>query len=153
MKTIEQWFEEYEASHKNHTNKAIHFVCVPSIFVSILGFLYCLKLPFEVMGIQLNVATLASILVVLYYFRLSPSIAVGVLLICVVGIVIWRLVESAGLYVWLIALIVFVIAWVGQFIGHGIEKQRPSFLKDLQFLLIGPAWILSFVYKKLGIRI
>jgi len=52
---------------------------------------------------------------------------------------------------WLVCLIVFVLAWVGQFYGHKVEGKKPSFLKDLQFLLIGPAWLLGFIYRKLGI--
>ena len=51
-----------------------------------------------------------------------------------------------------IYLLIFIIAWVGQFIGHKIEGQKPSFFEDIQFLLIGPAWIISFIYKKMGIK-
>jgi uncharacterized membrane protein YGL010W len=54
---------------------------------------------------------------------------------------------------WAVSLGIFVTAWVFQFWGHSVEGKKPSFLKDLQFLLIGPAWIMSFVYKKLGISI
>jgi uncharacterized membrane protein YGL010W len=52
---------------------------------------------------------------------------------------------------WLISILIFAVAWIGQFIGHNIEGKKPSFLKDLQFLLIGPMWLLSFIYKKLNI--
>ena len=54
---------------------------------------------------------------------------------------------------WIFSVIIFVIAWTGQFIGHKIEGKKPSFIKDIQFLLIGPAWLLSFIYKKIGIQI
>ncbi len=54
--------------------------------------------------------------------------------------------------VWRSALVVFVVAWIGQFIGHKIEGKKPSFLQDLQFLLIGPVWLLGFIYRNLGIR-
>jgi uncharacterized membrane protein YGL010W len=47
----------------------------------------------------------------------------------------------------------FAAAWVGQFKGHQIEGKKPSFLKDLQFLLVGPAWLLHFVYRKAGLPI
>ena len=53
---------------------------------------------------------------------------------------------------WIFSVIIFVIAWIGQFIGHKIEGKKPSFIEDLQFLLIGPAWLLSFIYKKIGIK-
>ena len=52
---------------------------------------------------------------------------------------------------WLVSLIIFVVAWIGQFYGHKVEGKKPSFLKDIQFLLIGPAWLMHFVYKKIGI--
>ena len=52
-----------------------------------------------------------------------------------------------------IFLSIFIIAWIGQFIGHKIEGKKPAFFKDLQFLLIGPLWLLSFIYKKLNIKI
>ena len=47
---------------------------------------------------------------------------------------------------------IFVLAWIGQFIGHKIEGEKPSFFEDLQFLLIGPDWLLGAIYQKLGIR-
>ena len=43
---------------------------------------------------------------------------------------------------------IFFLAWMGQFIGHNIEGKKPSFLKDLQFLLIGPAWVFEKLSKK-----
>jgi uncharacterized membrane protein YGL010W len=46
----------------------------------------------------------------------------------------------------------FIIAWIGQFIGHAIEGKRPSFFKDIQFLLIGPLWLLAQLYRRLGVR-
>ena len=49
-------------------------------------------------------------------------------------------------------LIVFAAAWIGQFIGHKIEGEKPSFFDDLKFLLIGPAWLLSFILKNLGLK-
>jgi uncharacterized membrane protein YGL010W len=53
---------------------------------------------------------------------------------------------------WQVCLALFIVAWIFQFIGHKIEGKKPSFFKDLQFLLIGPAWLLSFIYQKVGIR-
>jgi uncharacterized membrane protein YGL010W len=52
---------------------------------------------------------------------------------------------------WVICIVIFIVAWIGQFYGHKIEGKKPSFLKDVQFLLIGPAWLMHFVYKRLGI--
>ena len=53
---------------------------------------------------------------------------------------------------WIVFVAVFTLSWIGQFYGHKIEGKKPSFLKDLQFLLIGPIWLLHFILKKCGIR-
>ncbi len=52
-----------------------------------------------------------------------------------------------GAHVLATAAVVFVLAWIGQFVGHRIEGRKPSFLEDVKFLLVGPAWLLSFVYR------
>jgi uncharacterized membrane protein YGL010W len=57
-----------------------------------------------------------------------------------------------GVPLWNICIFLFVVAWIGQFIGHAIEGKRPSFFKDVQFLLIGPLWLLADAYRRLGIR-
>jgi uncharacterized membrane protein YGL010W len=59
---------------------------------------------------------------------------------------------SFGRQSWMVYFSVFIITWIFQFIGHTIEGQKPSFLKDLQFLLIGPIWLLGFILKKIGIK-
>ena len=51
-----------------------------------------------------------------------------------------------------VAVAVFVLAWIGQFIGHAIEGRKPSFFEDVKFLLVGPAWLLHLAYRRAGIR-
>jgi uncharacterized membrane protein YGL010W len=53
---------------------------------------------------------------------------------------------------WLTSLAIFVVAWIGQFIGHHIEGKRPSFFKDVQFLMIGPLWLMAAAYRRAGLR-
>ena len=152
MRTIHDWLNEYGESHKNETNKLIHWICVPAIVFSILGLLYSIKLPFYVGVYQLNVGVIIRVVVLLYYFSLSASLSVGMFLYLAVCMVIAYLVERSGIIpLWLFSIIVFVAAWIGQFYGHKIEGKKPSFLKDIQFLMIGPAWLMSFIYKRLGI--
>jgi len=63
-----------------------------------------------------------------------------------------KIMETAETPLWAISLTLFVLAWIGQFIGHKIEGKKPSFFKDIQFLLVGPAWLMGFIYKRLGIN-
>lgn len=137
MKTLTTWLEEYGESHQNMTNKRIHWLCVPTIFFTILGLLWAIHA-------WVALATMALILV--FYFRLSPALFVGMTAfvgLCMLLIV--ALPKSVGLY-----LSIFVVAWIFQFIGHKVEGKKPSFFKDVQFLLIGPAWCMDFLYRKVA---
>jgi uncharacterized membrane protein YGL010W len=154
MKSIQQWLAEYGESHKNETNKTIHWICVPTIFFSVVGLLYGVKLPWAVNGTQVNLAMVIMLLVVIYYFSLSKTLWIGMLLFSMLCLWLCHLIEQSGLIqLWLFCLITFTLAWIGQFYGHKIEGKKPSFLKDIQFLMIGPAWLMSFIYKKLGIAL
>lgn len=149
-KTVDQWLAEYGESHQNPANKLIHWICVPVIFWCVLALLWPLKLG---PGPWLNGAVLSILISTLFYARLSWTLAVGMIAISVLSVGLILAYEAAEFSwpLWAFASAVFVLAWIGQFIGHKIEGKKPSFFKDLQFLLIGPAWLLSFVYRKLGI--
>jgi uncharacterized membrane protein YGL010W len=153
MKTINQWLDEYGESHQDETNKTIHWVCVPTIFFTLVGLFYCIKLPVPITpGLQLNMAIILIVLVTAYYFSLSKTIWIGMLVFGILCLLICYIIENfVPAPLWLISLILFAVAWVGQFYGHKVEGKKPSFLKDIQFLMIGPMWLMSFVYKKMGI--
>ncbi|CAN5180485.1 DUF962 domain-containing protein [soil metagenome] len=154
MRTVNDWLNEYGESHKNETNKLIHWLCVPAIFFSIIGLLYSVKLPWEIKaGFQLNMAIIVALLAILYYFRLSPPLAVGLVLFIGLCFFLCRIIEiNSPVSLWVVSVAIFILAWAGQFYGHKIEGKKPSFLKDIQFLLIGPMWLMSFIYRKLGFR-
>jgi uncharacterized membrane protein YGL010W len=152
-KTADQWFAEYGESHQNHTNELIHWICVPLIFLSVLGLVFSIPLPAAIAGPApwFNWSQPAMALAMLCYLRLSPSLSAGMLLFMSLCYMFLACQESFCPFpIWKSSLIVFVLAWIGQFIGHRIEGKKPSFFKDLLFLLIGPAWLMSKVYRKLG---
>lgn len=157
MKPIQSWLDEYGVSHQNKVNKAFHWICVPLIFFSLLALLASIPVPSlkalfpEAAQAYIHIGTLVILGGLIFYLRLSIPMALGILLfslLCLQGIV-W--IENSGMQLWLVSLIIFAAAWVGQFIGHRIEGKKPSFLEDVQFLMIGPAWLLGFIYKRLGI--
>jgi uncharacterized membrane protein YGL010W len=154
MRRIDALLEQYGESHLNLTNKFIHWICVPAIMFSLLTLLFSIPFIIE-RSFLANWAMVFLVLAWIYYARLSTIMLVGFMIIgslMVLGIVnLYSVADyNAGkLALW--ALIIFIVAWIGQFIGHKIEGKKPSFLQDMQFLLIGPAWLLSFVFRKLGI--
>lgn len=154
MKTIEQWLNEYDRSHQNRINKILHWICVPLIMLSLLGLLWSISIPLGIddLSFSLNWAIVLMLFALIYYFLISPALTLGMLLVSTGMLLVLEVLSGLQTPLWLIALAVFVIAWTGQFIGHKFEGKSPSFFKDLQFLLIGPLWLLSFIYRKLGIR-
>jgi uncharacterized membrane protein YGL010W len=150
MKTVDQWFEAYGESHRNPVNKLIHWVCIPLIVMSLLGLLWGVRVPGTVAW--LNAAVLVTVGGMAWYTSLSKRLALGMALVVggmLAGVVVMSMLPIP---LWITSLTVFVLAWVGQFIGHKIEGKKPSFFEDLQFLLVGPLWLLGFVYRRAGIR-
>lgn len=149
---IEALLEEYGESHQNETNKAVHWICVPVIVWTVMALVYVIPQPGFMAALPwLNWLSLVILGALIYYLVLSPSLAVGVGIYAAICYWLIQVVEGAGLSVLMTAIVLFVVAWIGQFWGHKIEGKKPSFFKDIQFLLIGPAWLLSFLYKRLGV--
>ena len=151
-----QWYlDKYGESHQNATNKLIHWVCVPAIMFSLFGMLYAIPFPVE-KALFANWAAVFMGLALIYYIRLSIPMFLGFIIIG--GLMLWGnslifdAVGRSGGTMALVSLGIFAAAWVGQFIGHNIEGKKPSFLEDVQMLLIGPAWLLHFIYRKVGIQ-
>ena len=138
MRTIDTLLAQYGESHRNHVNEWVHIVCVPLIVFSLLGLLW---------SMHPSVALLGSILALYYYYKLSHPFAAGMLamLAAMLGV----LLLMPALTILPVSLALFVLAWIGQFIGHQIEGKKPSFLDDLRFLLVGPLFVLGFLYRRL----
>lgn len=135
MKTVDEWFSEYNESHQNSTNKFIHWICVPTILFSIIGILA----HFSVL-----LTTLLLVLSMVFYARMDIALAIAMaVLISIMAWLILILPFGKGFYIAL-----FVVAWIGQFYGHKVEGKKPSFFKDVQFLLVGPAWCMDAYLTK-----
>tara|TARA_B110000444_G_scaffold261387_1_gene313107 strand:+ start:4587 stop:5054 length:468 start_codon:yes stop_codon:yes gene_type:complete len=154
MTDIQDWLDKYGESHQNKSNKHIHWICVPVIFFSLLALLSQIHITLLETIIPYEFSNLASLFVIfgmILYLKLSFPMFVGVgffTFLC--GIAISFLNNTD--YTLEISIVLFVLAWIGQFIGHQIEGVKPSFFEDLKFLLIGPAWLIAFLYNKLGIK-
>ncbi len=153
MKTAKEYFDEYALSHQNETNQTIHYICVPLIFFSVIGLLMSIPNTFleNTFGLYNplleNWAAVTSVLISIFYLRLGFwyfTEMLFVILLCIVGNF-WISNSFNLLY---ISITVFVLAWIGQFYGHKVEGAKPSFLKDLEFLLIGPLWVIQKLGKK-----
>jgi uncharacterized membrane protein YGL010W len=137
QRKVDQLLGRYAESHQHPQNEVIHFVCVPVIMWTVLALFWSLH---PVLAVVMTAIGL------LYYFSLSFGFAIGMSLMAAAMLVIlWYLPQQIILQV---ALIAFIVAWIFQFIGHKIEGKKPSFFDDLRFLLIGPLFVISFLYRR-----
>jgi len=140
MRTIDQLFARYSEFHRNPTNKAIHWVCVPLIVWSVLGMLWAASPIAALLAIAASMA---------FYAWLSTRLALGMLVVVSVMAGALALIGSKAL---VISVVVFAAAWIGQFVGHAVEGRRPAFVDDVRQFLVGPAWLLADLYRRVGIR-
>jgi uncharacterized membrane protein YGL010W len=148
MRTLQDWFNEYSVSHQNKTNKAIHYICVPAIFFSIVGLL--MSIPNEMLNFLPSFlaswAFITLCLISIFYFRLSAKMGIQIVLFSLACLLLnYYIGQQVSL--WKFSLLIFGLAWIGQFYGHKVEGKKPSFFKDLQFLLIGPAWVIHSIFN------
>jgi uncharacterized membrane protein YGL010W len=137
---VDQLLAHYGESHRNPRNELIHFVAIPLIMLSLLGLLYALH-PW------VAYAFVAASMV--YYARLSAVFLLAMAVLSGVGLL---LVHAMGDRVLAISAAIFVAAWIAQFVGHKIEGKKPSFFEDLQYLWVGPLFVLSHLFSRLGWR-
>ncbi|MBA5688234.1 Mpo1 family 2-hydroxy fatty acid dioxygenase [Rugamonas apoptosis] len=137
-RTIDTLLAQYSESHVNQLNEWIHIVCVPVIVFTLLGLLWAIH-PLLALAV---VATALR-----YYAGLSKPFAVGMLLMAASMLGLLSALPPRAVLP--LSLAMFVLAWIGQFIGHQIEGRKPSFFDDVRFLLIGPLFVLGFLYRRL----
>jgi len=151
MKKIEEVLAQYKSVHFNKTNIVTHFIGIPLIIwaVTLLLSLNVFHIEIFSMSVLLTPAYVFFTCALIYYFMLHIKLAIGMTLYVAINLYLVSFVTSqpSALY---IAIIVFVIGWVFQFIGHYYEKAKPAFVDDLGQFLIGPLFLLAEVYFLLG---
>lgn len=153
MRTLDDWFAGYSQDHRNPHNQVIHWICVPAILWAVMAALWIIPVPASIgrPGFWCGMAMIGAFA---FYWRRSKPIGLAMLVVFVAfGLFTEWLLRGIGpeRLLWTAAG-VFVIAWIGQFIGHVIEGARPSFLTDLAYLLIGPAWLADKLMRRLQIH-
>lgn len=155
MREIDRLMDHYSDSHQNKANILIHAIAVPSIYLVTIGLIWSIP-TFSLMA-DMNV-TWAHVLIIptlMYYFKLSGPIGAAMTILSLVVFMFLGWLETSlvgtGYSVWQFCLLLFVIMWILQFVGHKIEGKKPSFFEDLRYLLVGPAWWWKHWLKRLNI--
>jgi uncharacterized membrane protein YGL010W len=139
---VDALLHHYGLSHTHPTNELIHFVAIPAIMLSLTGLVFALHPALALLFVGASMV---------YYARLSWPFTLCMLLGSSVMLAVVDALDTRGLLV-PVCLAVFVVAWIFQFIGHRIEGKKPSFFEDIQYLWVGPLFVLSKLFLRLGMR-
>ncbi|MBO9515252.1 MAG: DUF962 domain-containing protein [Variovorax sp.] len=138
---VDRLLAHYGESHRHPTNEAIHMVAIPAIMLSIVGLLFALHPAVAYIFVAASLV---------YYATLhSPAFLITML---IGSAVLMAAVHALGSLVFPVSAAIFVVAWVFQFVGHRIEGRKPSFFEDIQYLWVGPLFVLSRIFLRFGIR-
>ena len=148
MMKLADYINEYSESHQNKTNILIHKICVPLIMFSLLGILKALPVPVS-WPLWLDWSLVFVVLALVYYSLFKNIRVIAAVLVMVIPMLL--ILEWLRPRFFLLSVGIFIVAWIGQFIGHKIEGKKPSFFKDLFFLLIGPVWTMHTLLGLTGI--
>ena len=137
---VDRLLAHYGQSHQNPKNELIHLIAIPLIMLSLVGMLFALH-PYA--------AYLFIAASMVYYARLSVVFLLAMMLWSAITL---ALVYAMGTAVFPLSLAIFIGAWIMQFVGHKLEGKKPSFFEDLQYLWVGPLFVLAKLFTKLGLR-
>ncbi|WP_445144735.1 Mpo1 family 2-hydroxy fatty acid dioxygenase [Dyella sp. Tek66A03] len=146
------WLDSYSADHQNPTNRLLHWICVPLILWCAIALMWTIPVPSSI-GRPGFWAVCALVLAFTWYWkqsrRLGTALLIALAAFALLTELAYRELGPSSLRV--LAFAVFVVAWIGQFVGHLIEGRRPSFLTDLAYLLVGPAWLMDKLLRRFGL--
>jgi len=142
LRKVDALLEHYGLSHTNHINEIIHFVAIPAIMLSMVGMMFAAHPAIAVLFFAASMV---------YYARLSWRFTLCMMLVSSVILAAVDALDARGVLL-PVSAAVFVVAWIFQFIGHHLEGKKPSFFEDLQYLLVGPLFVLSKLFLRLGVR-
>ena len=151
MKSVEEQLSRYKSVHFNKKNIQTHFIGIPLIIWAITLLMSLSSFDIHLLGltIKITAAKVFFTFSILYYFKLHWRLAIGMLLYIIPNIYIAEKMANMD-NAYALAIIIFVIGWVIQFIGHYFEKAKPAFVDDLCQFLIGPFFLMAEVFFAIG---
>ncbi len=147
------WLTNFGAHRQDVTSPALYWVSMIALLLGFVGLLWSIPVPraFDEISPFLNWGTAFLIATLVYYFIISVSLALGMVpfILGIAAIETWLVTLPTP--VGYVASILVGISISGLCFGHYMNKGVRAVLRDVQLLMIAPIWLLSNLYKKLGI--
>ncbi len=147
------WLQHYEDTHQDLTYPMVYWAAVPMVVLGTVGILWNLPIPDQFFEISplLNWGTAFLMATAVYYFIISVSLAIGMLpfLLGIAGVQNWL--TNSDYSPLRVSIGLLVAGIIGLWMGHRNQGSLRPVLRDLQLMMIGPAWLLSVLYRRIGI--
>ena len=155
MSEAQKWLDRYERSHSDLAYPLVYWAAVPLVVLGTTGLLWLLPIPQEFFDISplLNWGSAFLMAATVYYFIISVSLAIGMLPF-VIGVASFQLWLGNSQFSPLrVTASLLVAGIIGLWLGHLGRGGIRAVIRDLQLMMIGPAWLLSVLYRRAGIPI
>jgi len=153
MTDTDGWLNRFEETHRDLASPALYWAAVLMVILGTVGLMWALPVPNEFAEISplLSWGTVFLMAAAVYYFIISVSLAIGMLpfVIGIGGFQIWL--ETSAYSLFRVSLGLLGAGIIGLWLGHRNENGPRAIVQDLQFMMIGPAWLLSLLYRRMGI--
>lgn len=154
-KSADAWLADFDESHQHPTNRLIHWICAPLMLSGALGLSWAIPVSeaWREAVPWFTWTLVAIILLSLFYAWLSPALSAGMMFVMAIAYSVIVLLELFAPWpLWQISVAAVVVAGIGELVGHRIEGRKPALCTNPIFLLIGPAWPVGLVFKRIGQR-
>ncbi len=153
MADTDIWLTEFGKRQSNVSNPGIYWASLLILLIGTVGLLWSLPVPDEFTNISplLNWGSAFLMAAVVYYFIISMSLGLGMVpFILGVGVLqVWLAGQATPLGC--AACILTGVGVAGLSFGHYAEGGMRAVLRDIQLIMIAPVWLLSTIYRRLGI--
>ncbi|MEX0824050.1 MAG: hypothetical protein WD001_00370 [Woeseia sp.] len=143
----------YGEEHQDMPNAPVYWIAVPLLVLGTVGLLWSLPVPAALTNITplLNWGTVFLMAAMVYYFIISVPLAIGMLpfVFGILAIIGWL--DVNGDVLPLAAAGLTVAAVCGLYAGHFAGRGLRGVGLDIQLMMIAPVWMLSILYRRLGI--
>ena len=152
--TADDWADRYGELKVSGPGAASAWLGIPLVVSALIGMLWSAPFPASLaeQSPALNYATLFLMATFVYYCVLSLPLAFGGLLFLIAIAVPSAWLASAGWPLWPIASALFAPAFCWQLLESRRATGRLLIFRNLQYLMLGPVWLLRAAYRRLGLR-
>jgi uncharacterized membrane protein YGL010W len=152
--TVDEWADQFGRLRASAPSALSAWLGIPIVITALIGLLWAIPVPDILTDASpvINAATLFIMASFVYYCILSIPLAIGGLLFLISAAIPSAWLDQTEQPLWPVAAGVFVIAFAWQLTETRRATGRLLVLRNLQYVMLGPIWLLRGLYRRAGLR-